>query len=217
MHLVCFLASIKILTAKTNRDYTYVKVIAALELLAAASFRQPELLCVSGIVSAAGDRRVFERRGAAVGAVAGERNRGCAAAWRRFRRRLGTLSAFLFGGILFLTAGMFFVLPRTARAALDRFVPQRYFLPGFSNGVTLGQIGEIKKSSVPVMHIAVFRGRLLDVRWHGATLAVSTAAAGTIRAPIAMIAHRPWRADRQQGVYRAATHRGTQISVQRCR
>ena len=42
---------------------------------------------------------------------------------------------------------MFFVLPRTARAALERFVPQRYHLPGFSNGITLGQIGEIKKNS----------------------------------------------------------------------
>ncbi|HLH38600.1 MAG TPA: hypothetical protein VKX39_05585, partial [Bryobacteraceae bacterium] len=36
VHLVCFLAVLKILTAKTNRDYTYVKMIAVLELLAAA-------------------------------------------------------------------------------------------------------------------------------------------------------------------------------------
>src|SRR5580700_1568329 len=36
VHLVCFLAVLKILTAKTNRDYTYIKMIAVLELLAAA-------------------------------------------------------------------------------------------------------------------------------------------------------------------------------------
>ena len=40
---------------------------------------------------------------------------------------------------------MFFVLPRTARAALQRFVPQRYHLPGFSNEVSLGEIGEIQQ------------------------------------------------------------------------
>ncbi len=36
VHLVFFLAVIKLLTAKTDRDYTYIKVIATLELLAAA-------------------------------------------------------------------------------------------------------------------------------------------------------------------------------------
>src|SRR5579872_7354543 len=36
VHLVCFLAVLKILTAKSNRDYTFVKMIAVLELLAAA-------------------------------------------------------------------------------------------------------------------------------------------------------------------------------------
>ena len=36
MHLVCFLAVLKVLTAKSKRDYTYVKMIAVLELLAAA-------------------------------------------------------------------------------------------------------------------------------------------------------------------------------------
>src|SRR3979411_2074385 len=34
-HLVFFIASVKILTATTNRDYFFVKVIAFLELLAA--------------------------------------------------------------------------------------------------------------------------------------------------------------------------------------
>ena len=169
VHLVCFLAVIKILTAKTNRDYTYVKVIAALELLAAAilsaslsffAYLALFLLLAIAAFSSGEVRRSAQLRGTVV--------RGGLAA---FPRRLGTLSAFLFGGILFLTAGMFFVLPRTARAALDRFVPQRYFLPGFSNGVTLGQIGEIKKSSVPVMHIQSFGDGLLEVRWRGATLA----------------------------------------------
>ena len=60
-----------------------------------------------------------------------------------------------------------------ANAALERFVPQRYHLPGFSNGITLGQIGEIKRDNSAVMHIQAspdIEG-LLEVRWRGAALA----------------------------------------------
>ena len=80
------------------------------------------------------------------------------------------LSFGLFGGILVLTAGMFFVLPRTARAAFQRFVPERYHLPGFSDEVTLGEIGEIKQSSTPVMHVYSQGDGFLAVRWRGAAL-----------------------------------------------
>ena len=69
-----------------------------------------------------------------------------------------------------LTAGMFFVLPRTARAAFQRFAPERYHLPGFSNEVTLGEIGEIKQSSTPVMHVFSQGDGFLAVRWRGAAL-----------------------------------------------
>jgi protein-glutamine gamma-glutamyltransferase len=89
---------------------------------------------------------------------------------RAFPRRLGILSFGLFGGILVLTAGVFFVLPRTARAAFQRFVPERYHLPGFSNEVTLGEIGEIKQSSAPVMHVYSQGDGFLAVRWRGAAL-----------------------------------------------
>ena len=90
---------------------------------------------------------------------------------RSFPRRLGLLSVFLFTGIFTMTGALFFVLPRTARAALERFVPQRYHLPGFANEVTLGQLGEIKQSSAPVMHIRRYLDEgLLDVRWRGTAL-----------------------------------------------
>jgi transglutaminase-like putative cysteine protease len=81
------------------------------------------------------------------------------------------LAVFLFTGIITMTAALFFVLPRTARAAMERFIPQRYHLPGFANEVTLGQIGELKQSSTPVMHIRNNVGAgLLSVRWRGTAL-----------------------------------------------
>src|SRR6266404_4938395 len=171
VHLVFFLAVLKVLTAKTNRDYTYVKMIATLELLAAAilssdlsffGFLALFLLFAIATFSSGEVRRSAQLRRAVV--------RG---GLRAFPRRLGALALFLFSGILVMTAGMFFVLPRTARAALERFVPQRYHLPGFSNGITLGQIGEIKKNSAPVMHVRSYGGEgLLEVRWRGSALTV---------------------------------------------
>ena len=47
-----------------------------------------------------------------------------------------------------MTSALFFVLPRTARAALERFVPARYHLPGFANEVTLGQLGAISRAAL---------------------------------------------------------------------
>lgn len=169
VHLVCFLAVLKILTATTNRDYAYVKMIAVMELLAAAvlsaslsffGYLALFLLCAVAAFSSGEVRRSAQLRGAVV--------RG---GLRAFPRRLSLLATFLFVGILVMTVGMFFVLPRTARAALERFVPEKYHVPGFSNSVTLGEIGEIKQSSVPVMHIQSYQGEgLLQVRWRGGAL-----------------------------------------------
>ncbi|MBZ5677455.1 MAG: DUF3488 and transglutaminase-like domain-containing protein [Acidobacteriia bacterium] len=175
VHLIFFLGCVKILTAKTLRDFTFVKVIAAMALLAAAvlsvsltffaflavfllftiaTFSSGEVVRATRLFVSSGEtRRTLSRSGL-----------------RAFPRRLGMLSLGLFGGILVLTGGVFFVLPRTARAAFQRFVPERYHLPGFSNEVTLGEIGEIKQSSTPVMHVLSQGDGFLAVRWRGAAL-----------------------------------------------
>jgi transglutaminase-like putative cysteine protease len=171
VHFIFFLLVCKLLTARSNRDFTYLKVLAALELLAAAIlstnlsfFGFLLLFLLFGIASfASGEVRISTQKQRSV--VRG--------GLRAFPRRLGVLSGFLFTGIFTMTAGLFFVLPRTARAAMERFVPQRYHLPGFTNEVTLGQIGEIKQSSAPVMHIRRYQSEgLLDVRWRGTALMI---------------------------------------------
>src|SRR5580704_12853655 len=170
LHFIFFLLVCKVLTARSTRDFTYLKVLAALELLGAAIlstslsfFSFLALFMLFAIASfASGEVRVSTQQQRTV--VRG--------GLRAFPRRLGGLAIFLFVGILAMTSALFFVLPRTARAALERFVPARYHLPGFANEVTLGQLGEIKQNSAPVMHVRrlyVGEGRL-DVRWRGAAL-----------------------------------------------
>jgi transglutaminase-like putative cysteine protease len=170
VHLAFFLAMVKILTARSTRDYLYMAAIAFLELLAAAivsadssffAFLALDLLFAIAALTSAEIRRSME--GARV--TARTRLRG-------FYPRLAALALAATAGILALTAGLFFLLPRTADAARARFA-HRFYLPGFSDSVTLGEIGEIKTSSRPVMHIRVFSAEKLGpVKWRGDALTV---------------------------------------------
>lgn len=170
VHLVFFLAVMRILTASTNRDYLFAAAISLLELLAAAVisvqfnffvwFGFYLLFAVAVLASA-------EIRGSVACADQVARS----SSQRRVGPRLTGLTLSITAGVLFLTAGLFFLLPRSAGAALRHLAAKGYFLPGFSNEVTLGQIGEIKTRSTPVMHVRFYNkdGRF-DTRWRGSTL-----------------------------------------------
>ena len=169
VHLVFFLAVIQILTSRTNRDYFFMAMIAFLELLAAAIlssnsnfflFLALYLLFAMAAFTSAEIRRSMQKT--VIVARTGS---------RRFHPRLAALTAIITLGILGLTGGLFFMLPRTADAALRRLVAKRFYVPGFSNQVTLGEIGEIKTTSRPVMHIHFFESHVpADLKWRGATL-----------------------------------------------
>lgn len=170
VHLVCFLVVVKILTAKTNRDYVYVMIIAFLELVAAAIlsanlsfFAFLALFLLFGVATFTSSeirhstrRRMLIARGGL----------------HRFHVRLALLSLSVAIGILSLTAGLFFLLPRTAHAAFQRLASDRYHLPGFSNEVKLGEIGEVLQQSTPVMHVRVIEANgPLHLKWRGGILA----------------------------------------------
>lgn len=169
VHLVFFLAVVKILTARTNRDYLYTAVIAFLELLAAAILSTSFnfflclalflLFAISSLTSNEIRRSMHTAPATARGGL------------RYFHPRLAAIAAFVTGGILVLTAGLFFVLPRTADAAFGHLISHRTHIAGFSNRVTLGQTGEIQMSSRPVMHIRLFSREIPDgLKWRGSAL-----------------------------------------------
>ena len=168
VHLVFFLAVIQILTSRTNRDYFFMATIAFLELLAAAIlssnsnfflFLTLYLLFAMAAFTSSEIRRSMQKR--LTVARSGS---------RRFHWRLAALTAVITMGILGLTTGLFFILPRTD-AALRRLVSHRYYLPGFSNQVLLGEIGEIKSTSRPVMHVQFnLAPPPPNLKWRGATL-----------------------------------------------
>jgi transglutaminase-like putative cysteine protease len=169
VHLVFFVAVVKILTSSTNRDYLFTATVAFLELLAAAIlssnsnfflFLALYLLFAMAALTSSEIRRSMQKP-----------HTVARSGLRRFHPRLAALTGVISVLILALTTGLFFMLPRTADAAFRRLAARRFYVPGFSNRVTLGEIGEIKTTSRPVMHVSIEnRGAPGGFKWRGATL-----------------------------------------------
>ena len=170
VHLVFFLAIVKVLTAHATRDYVFLGVVGFLEILAASVLSASLTFfifmvlflafAVATFASSEIRRSIRKPHHLARGGV------------RRLQWRLAALTVCMSLGILVLTAGLFFLLPRTAQAAFRHLVPQRYHLPGFSNEMSLGEIGEIQKLQTAVMHVRITGGRHTGGRkWRGMSLA----------------------------------------------
>ena len=169
VNLVCFLSIVRSVTATTSRDFFFVKLLAFLALVAATLLSETLsfliwflvflfcavlTLCLSDIRSAMG--------------TGGRRNMPLRSRWSR---HLATLAMVTTLGTVALTAALFFILPRTARAALRSFAQTGYHLPGFSSEITLGQIGELKTESTPVMHVRIEEpNQELQLKWRGSAL-----------------------------------------------
>ena len=169
VHLVFFVAIAKVLTASTPRDHFFLKIIAFLQLLAASilSSNLTFFACLMAfllaavatfacdeILKASGGRQVVTRGAGA------------------FARRLSWLTATATAGILVFTFALFFVLPRTARAALDRLLPPAQRVSGFAPEITLGAIGEIRRQGAPVFHARFNRpSQGMGMKWRGMALA----------------------------------------------
>jgi transglutaminase-like putative cysteine protease len=169
LHLVFFLAALKILTVSTRRDRVFLAFISFVELIAGAvlsinlnffAFLALYLFFAMAALTSGEIRRSLRRQ-----------------EWKArsghagFHPRLAGLTTAVTIGILALTTGLFFLLPRTADAALARLIPRHIFVPGFSNQVTLGQTGRFALNSRPVMHVGSPRpDKLVGVKWRGDAL-----------------------------------------------
>lgn len=168
VHGVCFLAIIRILTAQTNRDHVYTGAISFIELISAALLSVQAafffwlalyvVFAIAALTSAEMRRRFAQNGKAPV-------TSGVGLNWRL--AVLAVASAF---GMLVITAGLFLLVPRTARMAA-RMMPGSPRLTGFSNVVDLGGFGRISRDDRPVLHIRSYSPNLpADLRWRGTAL-----------------------------------------------
>jgi transglutaminase-like putative cysteine protease len=167
VRLVFFLAAVKLLTAKTGRDYFYLALIALLELLAAAMLTTSVgilFFLALFLLFAVTARTHYEVRYG--GGPAARR-----AAAARIDWKVAGLSTVLAFGIMLLGAGLFFVVPRAAGAYFSRLPPTGESILGFSETVALGKFGRLKKDNSPVLRVKILEGNAGNgLKWRGGSL-----------------------------------------------
>ena len=155
-----FAIVVRLYSASTTRDYLFLTMMAFTSMLASAILTVDTVflvfffcfwrLAVSTFVG-------LEMWRSAQGAVTPPIETGTSAA-QRLHNALGMTSAGIAFGSLAIGAVIFLLLPRFSGGYMSGFNLQPTLISGFSDDVELGEIGEIKKSSVVVMRIRVDGG-----------------------------------------------------------
>lgn len=173
VHLIFFLALVKLLSAQGNRDHLALLVLSFLLLVVAAILSSEFLYFVFLLGFLAFSVMSFTslelRRSFAMHKVV-------ASGSRRLPLRLTMASLLISGGILAMSLGLFYALPRSAKAVLNQFLLQRPPGTGFAREMVLGRYGELTQNPTVVMRI-----REIDLNgpggapsfpthWRGATL-----------------------------------------------
>ena len=185
-HLIVFLSAVKLLQVKKDRDWVFLYLISFFEVLLAAGLSFSPvflgtltlyLLCGLSAVTAfeiqkarrslaytetrllvPPDSRVFKK--------AGRRS------WRNSEAaRLPFVAVALLLLIFALALPLFLIAPRSGAAALTRSGGGLSNFIGFSESVTLGQIGTLKQDDGLVMRVRVEESASLrELRWRGVAL-----------------------------------------------
>jgi transglutaminase-like putative cysteine protease len=190
-HLILFLAAVKLLQRKADRDWFFLYLISFFEVLLAAGLSSSPvfvatlalyLLCALTTIVA------FEIQKARHKVISTQTRLlvpSDSALFRRFplrlwrRRYLETRRLpFVSGGLLFLIVVLalpfFLIAPRTTSSALKRGGSGVSGVIGFSDNVTLGEIGQLKRNDEVVMHVrledTVAPGPAVALRWRGVAL-----------------------------------------------
>jgi transglutaminase-like putative cysteine protease len=185
-HLIVFLSAVKLLQVKKDRDWVFLYLISFFEVLLAAGLSFSPvflgtltlyLLCGLSAVTAfeiqkarrslapaetrllvPPDSRVFKKSGQRL--------------WRTTEAaRLPFVAVALLLLIFVLALPLFLIAPRSGAAALTRSGGPLQKFTGFSESVTLGQIGQLKQTDGIVMRVRVDETQpLRDLRWRGIAL-----------------------------------------------
>jgi len=185
-HLIVFLSAVKLLQVKKDRDWVFLYLISFFEVLLAAGLSFSPvflgtltlyLLCGLSAVTAfeiqkarrslaptetrllvPPDSRVFKKSGQRF--------------WRTTEAaRLPFVAVTLLLLIFVLALPLFLIAPRSGAAALTRGGGPLQKFSGFSENVTLGQIGQLKMTDGIVMRVRVDETQpLRDLRWRGVAL-----------------------------------------------
>jgi len=175
VHLVLFVMVVRLFSARRDRDFYFLSVIAFLMVLSAALLTVDSVFLLSFAVfmlTAVVSFILMEMRHVSAKAGVNWRQSGMEMTYRNMAGSLAVASPILVLCILLGAAGIFFLLPRASAGYLGAYAPGGEITTGFSDRVELGRIGEIQQSASVVMHIRIDgddRGSF-DLKWRGVAL-----------------------------------------------
>ncbi len=172
IHLLLFATLIRLYSARTNRDYGFLAVLAVASILASAILTVETGFLISLAIFLALAVSTFvalEIRRSAAGAVSPPLDPGTPLA-QRLNRALGAVSLLVAFSALMLGIVIFFLIPRFTTGYMSAFNLQRpNMMTGFVDDSTLGFVGQIQQDPSVIMHIQVDGdpGRAQDIHWRG--------------------------------------------------
>ncbi|MFZ0641416.1 MAG: DUF3488 and transglutaminase-like domain-containing protein [Candidatus Acidiferrales bacterium] len=174
VHVLLFATVVRLYSMRTTRDSVFLALLAFAAMLAAAILTVDTLflaalalfllLAVSSFVG-------LEIRRSSEGAVSPAFGAGSRLA-RRLNRALALTSALVAASALVVGAVIFFIIPRFTAGYLSALNLHPTLMSGFTDNVTLGEIGEIQQSTAVVMRIRIQgdAGRAQEIHWRGGVL-----------------------------------------------
>ena len=174
IHLILFATLVRLYSARSNRDYAFLAVLAVASMLVSAILTVETGFLIAlaiFLVLSVSTFVALEIRRSSVGADSPPFEPDSLMA-RRLNRALGLTSLVVAGGVLAAGIVIFFIIPRFTVGYLGSLSLQPGLLTGFGDNVALGQIGEIKKNTAVVMRIRIDGDptRAADMHWRGIVL-----------------------------------------------
>lgn len=175
IHLMLFATIVRLYSATTTRDYLFLTMMGFSAMLASAILTVDTVFLVFFFIFlglAVSTFVALEMWRSAQGTVTRPMESGTDAA-TELHNALAMTSVGIAIGSLLVGAVIFFILPRFNGGYMSALNMQPTMITGFSDDVELGEIGEIKKSSMVVMRVTVDGGiaAAQGVRWRGVALA----------------------------------------------
>jgi protein-glutamine gamma-glutamyltransferase len=174
IHLLLFATLVRLYSASTNRDYAFLAVLAVTSMLASAILTVETSFVIAlaiFLILAVSTFVALEIRRSAAGAVSPPVEPGSRLALQ-LNRALALTSVFVAVSALAIGGVLFFLIPRFTTGYLAALNLQPSPLTGFSDDVSLGEIGRIKKNTSLVMRVRIEgdSGIAENVHWRGIVL-----------------------------------------------
>jgi protein-glutamine gamma-glutamyltransferase len=174
IHLLLFATLVRLYSARTNRHYAFLALLAVTAMLASAILTVETGFLVAlaiFLVLSVSTFVALEIRRSAAGAVSQRFEPGSPFA-RQMGRALSATSVLVAFSVLAVGLALFFVIPRFTTGYLSAINLQPALMTGFSDNVELGAIGRIQQNSAVVMRIRVDGDptRAADIHWRGIVL-----------------------------------------------